>query len=249
MTHPIPAASGGAASEPAGGLPPPEAEPDGPPPARPAGSRRYTGRAHAFREAQAEIRRARRELLGNVIVVLIIALGVYAIVTAKPLSSSGSYVPPKQGPPIHVYFGTPSVASVPCGGGGSAYAERIPWVNSTSPIRTGDINVRVYEIWDGDWIGDPGVQANASAQSVCAGSPPGGITDWYIVLASPNGTNLLTYTDADLWLPVSGTASNLWIDNGSAIFVVTNPAITQTGRGFAVFGFENGSAISGETPL
>jgi len=241
---------------------PPSAE--GPPPAgeasngspspRPPRSRSYAGRARAFRDAQAEIRRARRELLGNVIVVLIIALGVYAIVTAKPLSSSGAYVPPKQGPPIRVYLGTPSVSNVPCGGGGSAFAERIPWINSSEPIQTGDINLRVYEIWDGDWIGDSGVVANVTSTDVCAGSAPGSVNaglviDWYAVLTAPNGTNLLTYTDAHPWTPVSGSASSIWIEDGSALVVVTDPAIAQTGRGFAVFGFENGSAISGTTPL
>jgi hypothetical protein len=153
-----------------------------------------------------------------------------------------------------VDFGTPTVTNVPCGDGGSAYAERIPWVNSSEPIQTGDINLRVYEIWDGDWIGDTGVVANVTPSDLCAGPAPGSVSaglviDWYAVLSGPNGTNLMSYTDAHPWTPVGASASSVWIENGSAFIVVTNPAITQTGRGFAVFGFENGSAISGTTPL
>ncbi len=219
-------------------------------PARVSRSRRpYRGRAQAFRREQEELRRARRELLGNIVVVLIIGLGVYAILTARPFNPASVYTPPPTNPPISVKLGTPNVSAVTCAAGAPAFAERIVWLNSSEPVRTGDVDVRVYEIWDNDWITDPNVVANATPTSVCAGPAPFSVTDWYVVLSAPNGTNLLYYTDGSGWVSVSGAPWNIEITDGSSFVVVTDPAIAQTGRGFAVYGYENGSLIEATTPL
>ncbi len=216
---------------------------------RSSANRSFQGRAQAFRREQTELRRARRDLLGNIAVVLIIAVGVYAVVTARPFNPGAAYTPPPTHPPITVTLGTPTVTAITCAAGATAYAERIPWVGSSAPVRTGDVTVRVYEIWDSDWIGDPGVVANATPTNVCSGPAPLSVTDWYVVLAAPNGTNLDLYTDGQGWVSVTGAPWNIGIENGSSFVVVTNPAITDTGRGFAVYGFENGSLISATTPL
>ena len=209
----------------------------------------FDGRARTFRRKSAERRSARRERLGEIFVVAIVLLGVYAVVTARPYSPSSVYVPPPVGPTIVVHLGTPSVRSITCGDGGKAYAERISWVNASLPITTGDVAIRVYEIWDGDFIGDPTAAPNVSGTSLCAGPTPspGGV--WYVVLADPNGTNLLTYTVDQGWRAVAGGPWNFEVADGSDLYLVMNPSLAASGRGFQLFGFANGSPILGSTPL
>jgi hypothetical protein len=183
------------------------------------------------------------------VVVAVIVLGVFVIVTARPGGSPSDYLPPSPGPTIAVNLGTPSVTSVTCGDGGTAYAERIPWTNSTQPVTTGDVNLRVYEIWDGDYYGDGGAVANVTSTNVCAGPPPTQTARWYAVLTGPNGTNLLTYTEAHPWVPVVPGPWNFEIENGSAIILVTNPSLAASGRGLAVFGFADGAPVLGAVVL
>jgi len=211
--------------------------------------RSIEGRARTFRESQARRRSARRGQIGQILVVAILVLAVYTIVTARPYSPSSLDRFPSPGPPIVVDFGTPNVSSVACAGGGQAYAERIPWMNSTLPVTTGDLNVRVYEIWDGDIVGDPNVVANATSTNLCAGSPPDSRALWYAVLTAPNGTNLLTYTVDNGWASLTRDAWNVWIQNGSFVTLVTGISLAGTGRGFAVVGSEGGSSINGAVPL
>lgn len=220
----------------------------GPPPSHP---RRTEGRTHAFREREVARRAARRENIGVIVVVVILALGILTILTARPNSSS-SYSFPSPGPPIAVTLGSPSVSPVTCGDGTTGYAEKVPWVSASESVTTGDVNVRVYEIWDGDYIGDADVIPNATATNPCAGSPPMGtglFPGWYVVLAAPNGTNLLTYTTAKDWTSITSEPWNFEIQNDSTLIVVTSVSLAGTGRGIAVTGFAAGSPISGSTPL
>lgn len=221
-----------------------------PPPTAPsAGPDPIGSRARAFRQEQAGRRGRRRERIGELLVVAVIVLGIYTVVTARSYSGSSNYIPPNPGPTIVVHFGTPSASALTCGGGGTVYAERIPWTNSTQPIITGDVNVRVYEIADGDYIGDPGAVANVTPSNPCAGTPPTAETVWYVVLVAPNGTNLLTYTVDDGWASVAQRAVNVGVENGSALILVTHVSLVGTGRGLAVYGVDNESPISGSIPL
>jgi len=208
----------------------------------------FDGRAHNFRKNQAQRRSARRGRLGELLVVAIIILGIYTIVTARPYSSSNYSLPPS-GPTITVNFGSPTVSTISCTAGGTANVERIPFANASQPIATGDVILRVSEIWDGDHIGDPGVVANATPSNVCAGAPPSATTVWYVVLEARNGTNLLTYTEASAWTSISVGPSNLGIENGSTFILVSHASYAGTGRGFALVGTENGSVIRGVLPL
>lgn len=207
------------------------------------------GRAHAFRESQERRRQESRESLGVVAVVIIIVLGVYTLATARPYTGSSGFNLPPPGPTISVDLGTPTVGSIGCIGGGTAYAERIPWNGSSQPVTTGDVNLRVYEIWDRDYITDPHADANATSKSLCEGTPPNPIALWYVVLAAPNGTNILTYTQANDWTSLVHGSTNIWIANGSALVLVTNSPLWNTGRGFQVYGFSNGSIVFGTIPL
>ncbi len=146
-------------------------------------------------------------------------------------------------------LGTPTETSVVCGGGGTAYVESVPWVNSTQPVATGQVYLRVYEIWDGDWIADPGAVANATSTNVCAGSSPSGSALWYVVLASPNGTNLLGYAEGASWTLLAPGPSDFTIENGSALILVTSESLAGTGRGLEVLGFVNDSEIKGAVAL
>lgn len=214
-----------------------------------ARSRSSAGRARAFRQKQEQHRSARRELVQDLVVVVVIVLGVFAILTARPGGAPNDYLPPSPGPTITVNLGSPSETSVTCGDGGSAYAERIPWTSSTQPVTTGDVNLRVYEIWDGDYYGDPGAVANVTSSNVCAGATPSETARWYAVLASPNGTNLLTYTQAHPWVPVTPGPWDFEVENGSAIVLVSSVLLVGSGRGLAVFGFDDGAPVLGAVVL
>jgi hypothetical protein len=215
----------------------------------PVPPRSSEGRARSFREAQAQRRSARRERIGEIVVVGILVLAVFAIVTARPYTPSSLYEFPSPGPPIAVHLGSPTVSTISCTAGGTAHAERIPWTNSTLPVTTGDINLRVYEIWDGDIISDPGVVANATPSNLCAGGPPDSTALWYAVFSAPNGTNLLTYTSDNGWVSLTHGPWNFGIANGSAVTLVTGIPVAGTGRGLEVVGSEDGSSIKGITPL
>ncbi len=209
----------------------------------------YDGRARSFREQQVRRRISRRERLGIVIVVVIIALGAYTIVTARPFTGPTGGLQPVPGPEIVVQFGTPTVSTLNCSAGGTAFIERIPWVNSTQPVNTGDIFVRVFEIFDGDYVGDPGAVANVTATNLCQGTPPDSSTRWYAVLAAPSGTNLLTYTTGESWRAVDGQALNFQIQSGSSMVLVSFVSFSNTGHGFGVGGVAQGSVIRGTVPL
>lgn len=206
------------------------------------------GRARAFRNGQIERKSRERERVGVLLAVAIIVLGVYVIVSARPFSPSNN-PNPTPGPPIIVQLGTPTVVSVPCAAGGSAYAESIPITSTSSPIVTGDVNARVNEIWDGDDIGDPSVVANATPSNLCAGFAPDASTLWYGVLVAPNGTNLLTYTVVHAWASVSNGPSNIGIENDSSFVIVSYKSFSGAGLGFVLFGYANGSLIRATIPL
>ncbi len=224
----------------------------GPPRAgEPAAPGAFTGRARAFRQEQTRRRTTRREHVVDALLVAAIVIGAYVIAIEPPYSpnNGNTGVTTPTGPPIVVHFGATSESSVTCSAGGTAYTESIPWTNSTRPVATGEIYVRVYEIWDGDYIADPNVVANATPANPCAGSPPDSSALWYVVLAAPNGTNLLTYTEASSWTSVTQGTSNVVIQNDSALILVTASSLAGTGRGFEVIGLVGGSQISGSVEL
>lgn len=207
------------------------------------------GRAHAFREKQAQRRSVRRERIGQLLVVAVILLGVYAIVSARPFNpSSGSS--PQPGPPIKVTLGAPTTSTVSCGAGGTAYVERIPWLNASAAVTTGQVVVRVYELYDGDYVTDTGTVANVTHSSLCAGEVPGAtVHSWYAVLGSQNGTNLLSYSQTQGWVSPTQGPWVMPISNGTVAFLVSGVSMANMGLGFAVAGFANGAQISGSVPL
>ena len=178
----------------------------------------------------------------------IVVFGLYTVI-ARPYAPSTGYMFPTPGPTIVVHFGEPVESAVACAAGGTAYAERIPWVNATHPVTTGDVTLRVYEIADGDYIGDPNAVANVTPSNPCNGLPPSLDEVWYAALAAPDGTNVLTYTVDQGWAPVTPGPSNVTIENGSTVVLVTHASLAGTGRGFSVFGIANDSVISGSVPL
>jgi len=210
----------------------------------------FGGRAREFREQQAERRSARRERVGQLLVVAILVLGVIAIVTARPFNPSSGSSGPNPGPPITVTFASPTVRQLTCGNGGTGFAEKIVWSNASAAVTTGDLSPRVYEIFDGDPISDLGVVANVTSTNLCAGSPPNPSTQtWYIVLQAPNGTTLLSYTVNQGWTSVTHGAWNIPIENGSSVIVVSGASFANRGLGFAVVGFASGGPIRGTVPL
>ena len=228
----------------------PVAAPGGSPrPEAPGSGGGAPGRAQAFRRSQEKQRSTRNERIGVLVVIVILLLGVVTILTARPYFPGSTHQYPTPGPPIVVALGSPVVGSVACAAGGSAYTERVAWINATKPVATGDVNVKVYEIFDGDFVGDPGAVANATASDVCAGAPPTSTSLWYIVLSAPNGTNVLTYTVDRGWLNLTGGTGSGTILDGSFLTLVTSISLAGTGRGLAVVGSAGGSPITGSTVL
>lgn len=223
-----------------------EAVPATAPPSPPGGT---LGRAGAFRRADAKRKGARHERYADVILAVVLVLGAYLIVTTPPnslLSDNGVGTP---GPPVRVNFGSVSVSTVPCSSGGSAYAERIPWTNSSRPVTTGDIDLEVYAIFNGDNIGRGDPVAVVTSSNVCAGSPPDPVALWYVVLQAPNGTNLLTYTVASSWTSVAAGPSNVGIQNASSLVLVSNSSLAGSGRGLKIIGFLGEAQIEGAVVL
>lgn len=185
----------------------------------------------------------------DLVLVVVVVFGAYTVL-AEPANSllTGNGLP-NVGPPVLVTFGTLSVAPVTCGSGGTAYAERIPWVNSTRPVTTGDVYVEVYAIFDGDIIGRANAVANATPSNLCSGAPPDPVALWYVVLEAPNGTNLFTYTPAGSWTSVTHGSNDVEIENGSTLVLVTSSSLAGTGRGLKVFGFVDDAPIMGAVAL
>lgn len=222
-----------------------------PEPVRPAAARRRSraGRAREFRKGQTQRRTTRRDLLVNLTILVVIVVAVYAVVTEWQRTTSGGYVPPSLGPPVAVNLSTPVVTNITCAAGGTASEERIQWINSSRPLMTGEVYLRVYEIWDRDSYGDPGVVFNVTPSNACAGAAPAPSSRWYAVFCDPNGTNLLTYTAAHSWAAVGSAPLNFTIADGSALVLIANPALAGQGFGLSVFGFVNDSEVSGSVVL
>lgn len=236
------------------GTPPGPPEPSETAPPRRAGEPAppgtYGGRAHAFREDQAQRRSTRRDRIGQLVIVAIIVLGVYALVVSRPFNPASNPGPGPGGPPVTVALGLPVVQELTCGNGATGYAEKVAWSNASAAIVAGDVTPRVYELFDGDLVPDNGVVANATITNPCAGAPPPASTPaWYVVYSAPNGTIELTYTVGEGWLSVTHGAWNIPIENGSALTVVTGSSIANHGFGLAVVGFVSDSEIKGSVPL
>ena len=232
----------------------PSGAPDlSPPPHRagePAPPGTFEGRARAFREDQAQRRSVRRERVGQIIVIAIIIIGVYALVASRPFNPATNTGPSPPGPPIKVALSPPVVRQLTCGNGGTGYAETVGWSNASAALVAGDVTPRVYELFDGDLVPDNGVVANATPTNPCAGAPPPSSTlDWYVVYSAPNGTIQLTYTVGAGWTSVTSGPWNIPIENGSALTVITGGSIANRGFGLAVVGFVSNSEVKGSVPL
>ncbi len=207
------------------------------------------GRAAAYRSRVAGRRRERLERTLEVAAVVVILVGVYAVLTARPVAPGSNPIVVPTGPPIRVQLGDPVTGSIACGAGGNATLQTVPWENATAPVTTGVIQIRVVQLGDGDVLGDNGVGANATPGSACAGSPPTPTQRWYGVLAGPNGTNLATFTFNQEWHSTSEAPWDVPVENGSLIRIVENPSLAGVGYGLQVVGFVDGSEISGLVSL
>jgi hypothetical protein len=208
------------------------------------------GGAREFRERRTRRRQSRTDLAVTGIAVVVLVLAVVVLLTVKPVvPGSGPPDDSSNAPPIVVRFGTPVVSEVTCGSGGNVTAERVPWINSSQPITTGDADPRITEIADGDFVSDPHATPTVNATDVCTGAAMDLTSRWYAVLEDPNGTNALTYTVADGWQTVAGGEWNVLIPDGANLTVVENPSMAGSGYALSMIGFANGAAITGSVTL
>jgi hypothetical protein len=206
--------------------------------------------AQEFRTTRAEHRRDRTDSMVAAVAVVVLVVAAYAVLTARPVApGTGPPDANSDAPAIVVRLGTPLAAVVNCTGGGNVTTERVPWINESQPITTGDADPRITELFDGDFVSDPHAAANVNATSVCTGSVPDPTSRWYAALESPNGTNVLSYTVAGGWQTVGGGAWNVLIPDGSNLTIVENPSLVQIGYSLNIIGFANGAAITGAVTL
>lgn len=211
-------------------------------------------RAAAFRRKRAERGTAWKDRIQVIVMAGVLAIGVFVVVTARTGSpvAGNDFLPPPPPPPgptIVVNFGTPSQSNLTCGDGGGAFAEHIPWLNSTQPVTVEDIAVHVVELGDGDYVPDPNSAPNVTTSNLCAGPTPNPSTRWYAVLSGPTGTNLFTFTEGQAWVPVAQEPVTAQIENGSSLVVITNPDLAGKGFGLHVLGFAGNDPIAGSVPL
>jgi len=219
------------------------------PPGGDAGPSPSTG-AREFRERRAQRRRGRTDTALTVLATAVIVLAIAVMLTAKPVvPGTGPPDESSNAPPIVVTFGTPVVSEVNCSGAGNVTAERVPWVNASEPITTGDADPRITEIADGDFVSDPKATPDVNATDVCTGPVPDPTSRWYAVLEDPNGTNVLTYTVAGGWQTVGPGDWNVLIPDGANLTVVENPVMAGSGYSLNVIGFAMGAQITGSVTL
>jgi hypothetical protein len=205
------------------------------------------GTASEYRRRRSAVRAERWGLYARIAAGAVIVVALLVIVTARP-TVPGS-VPGPTPPPTTVSFGSPAVSQISCAQGTSAYAERIPWVSTSAPVTSGDLVPHVIELFDGDIVYDPGASPNASATNVCQGASPVGNQRWYVVLSTPAGANVLTYTIEQGWAGIGGGPANLGIANDSSLTIVSNQDFSGSGFGLKIVGFANGAPIEGQVTL
>ncbi len=204
-------------------------------------------KARTYRMARSATVARRRGWAVAGVALVVLAVATYTIATSGPLTHG--YSPPGPGSSIVVQFGTPTTEAMTCAEGGTAYVETIPWLNSSGPVWTAGVSVIVFEITDGDFIGDPGVVANASPTVPCAGTPPPYSGLWYAVLLAPNSTTVLAFTDDAHWTAVTPGPSNVQVPNGSSLLLVTQRSLAESGRGLEVTGLSNSIPVRGSVTL
>lgn len=212
------------------GRPPEEPESGAAVRAGPSSPSLASSRSRRFRLA-----RDRRQLLWGAFAVGVAALAAGAYLAFTPFS------PPAPAPsPLANYtlkLGNVTVGVVGCGGGGSVIVERIPWVASSAALSWGDVVLLIQDV-SGDLLSSTGATPSVNASSVCVGTPPvptpvaglGNDFSWYVVLSSPSGANVATYSVTQGWTGVGpATPTAPTIANGSALTLVCNPSVSALG--------------------
>jgi len=236
------------AAAPAAGTPGPE------PPSHRANA---DGPAASFRTGRGRSVARRRRVAGGIAAALIAATVVFLVLHSQPAPAPTATGSPGGGSDggggpsskVSVTLGTPDAGTTVCGSGGSSPSERIPWLGSSVPISTAELNLLVVELADGDIL--PGIAGAPGVTSTdpCEGNPPGPSYHWYLVLSDPSGANVAYYTLPMGWVTLAGGAANLTVANGSSFLLLISPSVAGIGYGLALQGFVDGVHWAKEVTL
>lgn len=190
------------------------------------------GATSRFRKDQR--RRQVRWTVATVIVALLVVGAYLVLLPPTPAGRSGTHSPLSG---FSVELGNASLGVVTCGSGTAVVAERVPWINATTPVSTAQIVMLVVDV-DGDVLSDTGPSPNVTSSNSCAGAPPaprpqagvGNDFSWYVVLSDPAGANVAFFTISQGWvLLAAGPSSPLTVANGSALTLICTPSVSRLG--------------------
>jgi hypothetical protein len=176
--------------------------------------------------------------------VAFLSMGLYANeISSAPSAKIGAT-------PVLVGLAPPVVGTIPCGSSTVLHSEAIVWTNATGNLTTADIYLKLVELVDGDFIGARDPPAEVTASSACAGDPPGGAFDWFVVLGAPKGGAFLAvFSYLNGWEAVGGAPSPAPIADGSTLTVVSVRSFSNNGYGLLVQGSVGGPTVRGEVTL
>jgi hypothetical protein len=195
--------------------------------------------AGEYRRRRDRRERPRRRALFAAVVVGPVILAVYYGVHAPGPGALAAENPSLPLPHVYldsVTLGTPAVQNVTCGDGATVKTELVPWVNASVEPTTHQVFLEITELLDGDVDGGSAPNPTVTSSSVCAGAAPTVTPSWYVVLRSPNGTNVAVFSYSSNWVILNQASSELGIANGSSLILVANPSLAGLTFGLCALG-------------
>jgi hypothetical protein len=176
--------------------------------------------------------------------VAFLTMGLYANEISGPPAAKAAATP------VLVGLGAPVVGTVPCGNSTTLISETIVWKNATGNLTASDLYLKLVALVDGDFIGARDPPAAVTPTSACAGDPPSGTFDWYVVLGAPNGGPFLAvFSYLNGWAAVGGVPLTALIADGSTLTLVSIRSFSNNGYGLLVQGSVGGPTVHGEVTL
>jgi len=215
-----------------------------------SGARDRPARRTARRIQRIAGRQSVRRLRSLLVLLAILAfvasmIGIYQAVPPAVTSASSPAVNP-----ITVELDRPVTGRVACGGSIVLYTEVIGWNHSSGPLTTAQVYVELQELYDHEWVGARDPPAKVTHSNLCAGSPPTGPFDWYVVLGSPDtGPYVAVFSYLNGWAPVEETALPVFISPGATLTLVSVRSYADSGFGITLFGAVGGTPIDGGVSL
>ncbi len=197
-------------------------------------------RASEFRVRSYRRDQRRRTVLGVLLVVGIVALGLFfapgASLSGSQGASSGGSSPSGPSGSVTVNLGPATVATTTCSDGKTTTTEGVPWVSSSAPVSTSEIALELQELIDGDIDGGPTAYPSVSASYLCGAPVQSAWTSWYAVLQNPAGANIAFFSYSQGWVNLNQPGVGITIADGSTLFVLSDPSYAGLSFALCVLG-------------